>query len=260
MMKFVKISYENYFAKISLNRPEVRNAFNPEMIEELRQSFLEVQTKSEIRAILFKGEGKAFCAGGDLNWMKEMINFSQEQNKKDSLELYTMFETIMNCALPIITVVQGSVFGGALGLIACSDYVIAESKTQFCFSEVKLGIAPAVISKFVLKKSNLGFVGPMMISGKVFSATEAKHMGLVHLVCDDESLNDQVVSTLEWFKEVGPEATKVTKKLIHQVSTLDEKVAKQLTTSAIAEIRVSKEGQEGLKSFLEKRKPSWRLS
>jgi len=259
-MKFVKIIEENFIARVSLNRPDVRNAFNPEMIEELIQAFTQLPLNKNIRVIHFSGEGKSFCAGGDLNWMHEMKSYSKEQNLKDSDRLFHMFEVIMQCPLPIVTTVHGAAFGGALGLIACSDYVICEEKTQFCFSEVKLGIAPAVISSFVLHKTTLGQVGPWMLSGHIFQAKQAKEMGLAHVVCDEESLQDHTITALNWFKETGPVAVQKTKKLIHEIASMDWKKRRANTSQLIADLRTSPEGQEGLSSFLEKRKPSWRLS
>jgi methylglutaconyl-CoA hydratase len=187
--------------------------------------------------------------------MKDMVHFSLQQNKKDSEILFDMFQAIYSCQAPILGVAHGAAFGGALGLLACCDYVLCEEKTQLCFSEVKLGIAPAVISFFVLKKCALGFVNPLMISGRVFNATEALQTGLVHVIVDEEALPDKLLSAINWFKEAGPQAVRATKKLL-QTADLN----KQTVTSLIAELRVSTEGQDGLRAFLEKRNPSWRKS
>lgn len=268
-MKFIKVAVakteiEKTIARISLARPDVRNAFHPEMIEELIQIFTDLPNNSNLRVIHFSGEGKSFCAGGDLSWMKEMKSYTHEQNLKDSDRLFHMFEVMMNCPLPIITTAHGAAFGGALGLLACSDYVLCEAKTQLCFSEVKLGIAPAVISSFVLQKVSLGHVGPWMMSGQIFTSSQAKEMGLVHQVCDEASLQTQTEVALNWFLEAGPLAVKKTKNLIHKVavpsSGLSWSERRQITSNLIAELRTGDEGQEGLASFLEKRKPRWRLS
>jgi methylglutaconyl-CoA hydratase len=258
-MKFVKIGYHGHIASLTLNRPEVRNAFNPEMIEELKQAIGEINEQKQIRVIHLKGEGKAFCAGGDLHWMQDMVNFSYDENQRDSQKLFALFEQLMNCPLPIIATVHGAAFGGGIGLVACCDYVICEEKTQFCFSEVKLGIVPAVISAFVLKKCSLGQIGPAMIAGNVFNAQQAKQMSLIHEVGDEDSVQDHLVTALNWFKETGPLATKETKKLIHSLGQMDWQQIKNLTCQTIAAHRTNAEGQEGLKSFLEKRKPSWRV-
>ena len=173
-MKFLKYHEEKSIAFVTLNRPELRNAFNVEMIAEIKDAFVRLSTRQDLRAIVLSGEGKSFCAGGDLNWMKDMVNYSMEQNREDAHQLFEMFESILHCHIPVIGMVHGSAFGGALGLVACCDYVIAEEKTQYCFSEVKLGLAPAVISAFVQKKCTLGHVGHFMLSGQVFSSKEAQ--------------------------------------------------------------------------------------
>ncbi len=178
-MSFVIVTELNQVAYVKLNRPDVRNAFNPAMIAEITLLFRNLQARKDLRAVVLQGEGKVFCAGADLNWMKEMVNFSFEQNREDSLKLFAMFEAIAECTLPVVGLVHGAVFGGALGLVAICDEVIAEEGTQFCFSEVKLGIAPAVISSFVNRKAVGGKVRPLMLSGVIFNPHIAQQSGLV---------------------------------------------------------------------------------
>jgi methylglutaconyl-CoA hydratase len=170
-----------------------------------------------------------------------------------------MFNAIYQSQVPVVAIVHGAAFGGALGLIAAADYVIAEEKTQLCFSEVKLGIAPAVISHFVLKKTSLGIVAPYMLTGKVFSPKAVHGTGLVHDVVNAEDIDEKLNEVTQLFLEAGPEAVKATKKLIHRVGELSDSEAAAATGKVIAERRVSKEGQEGLQGFLEKRQPSWKL-
>lgn len=244
-------------AYIKLNRPEVRNAFNPEMIAEVTEVFKELNKRTDLRAVALMGEGKSFCSGADLVWMKEMVNYDLEQNQKDANKLYDMFESISQCSLPVVGVVHGAVFGGAVGLIACCDYVIAEENTQFCMSEVKLGIAPAVISSFILKKATLGKVFPYMISGKTFNIDIAMSMGLVHESAPVGDGHHIVQHFISQVKEAGPEALRVTKNMLSQLPMLSQNEQKKITTQIISERRVSDEGQEGLKSFLEKRRPRW---
>ncbi len=172
-MKFLKIETSGEFKIVKLNRPEVKNAFHPEMIAEITAAFTEFNMDSKIKAVVIAGEGSVFCAGADLNWMQEMIKYSLAENQKDSEKLWQMFEAIQVCERPVIGIVHGAVFGGALGLMACCDYVFAEEKTQFCFSEVKLGLVPAVISSFVLKKVPDAFVRPLMLSAEVRSCLGA---------------------------------------------------------------------------------------
>ena len=257
MMKFIQTSEKDYFTTLTLNRPDVRNAFNPEMISELTATFKSFSSEKDLRGVIIKGEGKSFCAGADLSWMKNMVQYTVSQNKADSLELFEMFEAINDCPAPVISVVHGAAFGGALGIIASSDYVLCEEKTQLCFSEVKLGIAPAVISAFVLKKVNRGLVQPLMLSGKIFSAQEAHRMGLVHDLGDEENLPDKLDSIINSFKLAGPSAVRATKALLSSMADMNWQQQKQKTTDLISQLRISVEGQEGLKSFLEKREAPW---
>ncbi len=253
-MKHIKIENFKNDAEIqilSLNRPEVKNAFHPEMIAEITETFSKLASDDKTKAIVLKGEGTAFCAGADLNWMKEMVNYNFEQNVKDSKKLWDMFDTIVRCPIPVIGVLHGAVYGGALGLAACCDYVIAEVKTQFCFSEVKLGLAPAVISSFVFRKISDGFARPLMLSAEVFGTDTGLRMGLVH----------QVPTTFEtWADEIkkfsgnGLEAMRETKKLLNQITerpSWDDQ--ERLTTRVISERRVSAEAQARLKKFIEKK-------
>ncbi|KHD88656.1 MAG: enoyl-CoA hydratase [Bdellovibrio sp. ArHS] len=257
-MSFVVVTEMNQVAYVKLHRPDVRNAFNPEMIEELTNTFRNLNDRKDLRAVVLQGEGKAFCAGADLNWMREMVQFSFEQNRQDSLKLFNMFETMAQCLLPVIGMVHGAAFGGALGLIAICDEVIAEEGTQFCFSEVKLGIAPAVISSFVNRKAVPGKVRPLMLSGVVFNPHVAQQAGLVTDVVPVGEGHTAVQKIVHNYMQCGPEAVRETKKLLNDLNFMSWSQQKEATTLLIAERRVSAEGQEGLKSFLEKREPSWR--
>lgn len=259
-MALVKLEEKNQIVEVTLNRPDVRNAFNPEMIQELKEIFTQFNQRKDLRLIILKGEGSVFCAGADLNWMKSMISYSIQENQTDAEKLFLMFEAIQNCIHPIITLVQGAAMGGALGLLAASDVVIATEPTQFAFSEVKLGIAPAVISSFVLNKLEPRKVNAYMISGKAFDGATARDMGLVHEVVSEKDLSTKLLEWQKPFLEAAPEAVRETKKLVSHLKSQSWPEQRKTTTSLIAERRVSAEGQEGLKSFLEKRKPSWRPS
>lgn len=259
-MKYVVVTELDHIAYVKLHRPEVRNAFNPEMIAELTQIFLAFDKREDLRAVTLSGEGKVFCAGADLNWMKEMAGFTYEQNLQDSLRLQAMFEAIANCSLPVIGHVHGAVFGGALGLIACCDEVVADEETEFCFSEVKLGLVPAVISPYVLRKAAAGFVRPLMLSGVLFGCEDAYLSGLVHQIAEEGQGSIALQALVHQYSEAAPQAFRETKKLINQVMSLPPAQQKEKTTQIISERRVSAEGQEGLRSFLEKRLPSWRNS
>ena len=248
-MKFLKFHEKSEVGHLQLSRPEVKNAFHPELIQELVQFFSQ-PVKS--RLVVLSGEGSVFSAGADLKWMQSLKGASPEQNKKDAQKLKDLFLAVQNFSKPLICSVQGGVFGGALGLVALSDWVVAEERTQFCFSEVLLGIAPAVVSEFVLSKCALAQVAPWMLSGKVFSSEQAHSMGLVQTVSSTENHQDHVDAMVQQFLRVGPHAFAATKKLLRNFET-----EKKTTVELIASLRTSDEGQEGLMSFLEKRKANW---
>ncbi|MGZ3745879.1 MAG: enoyl-CoA hydratase-related protein [Pseudobdellovibrionaceae bacterium] len=257
-MSFVEVKEAAQVAYIKLNRPDIRNAFDPSMIADITQAFFDLDKRRDLRAIVLQGEGKVFCAGADLKWMKEMVKYSLEQNKEDSLQLFAMFEAIATCSLPVLGLVQGAAFGGALGLVACCDYVIADPRAQFCFSEVKLGIVPAVISAFVHRKAVAGKIRHLMMSGIVFTSQQAAEAGLVNEIVETSDFTVCLESILKAYIECGPEAVRETKKLLNDLPKLSWEEQRQRTSQVISERRVSAEGQEGLKSFLEKRSPSWR--
>ncbi len=260
-MKTLIAEKEKYIWKIKLNRPDVRNAFNPLMIEELTNIFRQVNEAKEVRLVTLEGEGKVFCAGADLSWMKSMINFNLDENKEDAGQLFDMFFAIRNCAVPVLGIVHGAAFGGALGLVACCDLVVAEEKAQFCFSEVKLGIVPAVISGFVLDKCQKNKVMPHMLWGNVFTAAQACEAGLIHEVATTKKQADKFAEEkIQEILEAGPDAIRATKKLLHRIEGVNWDEKRNLSTQVISERRVSSEGQEGLLSFLEKRAPEWRIT
>ncbi len=243
---------------IKLNRPQVRNAFNPKMIQQLTETFQTVKSDKDIKYITLSGEGSVFCAGADLTWMQSLVTADYQQNRSDAEKLHGLFETIWDCQVPVIARVKGAAFGGALGLMACADYVLCDEKTQMSFSEVKLGIAPAVISEFLVRKCNVSFVSAWMISGLVFNPVEAQKAGLVHQVGDEKSLDEHYAHYKKSLDQAGPLAVRETKKLLRDLTKNIDQGIYQRTTDLIAKLRVSPEGQEGLKSFLEKRKPNWR--
>lgn len=257
-MEFVKVLDKNGMKEFVLNRPEARNAFSPKMISELSTLFKSLAFDTKTRLVVLRGEGSAFCSGADLQWMQEMVNYSLEQNEKDSLVLYDLFQSIYDCPVPVLGVVQGAAFGGALGLLACCDVVVAAEKTQFCFSEVKLGLVPAVISSFVLRKVPQAQARPWMISGRIFDTPTARRMGLVTEVVSDEDLMEKVTEVIHDLLLTGPEAARATKKLLNDIVAAQFPDLRERTAKLIAERRVSVEGQEGLKSFLNKKAPSWR--
>lgn len=259
--KEIIVSVRGSIAEIQLNRPNLRNSFNSAMIQLLTEAFGNVSTDPNVRVVILSGTGKVFCAGADVAYMQSMVNFSLVQNKSDAETLYQLFASMAECPVPIVGQIHGAAYGGALGLIANCDYVIAESKTQFCFSEVKIGISPAVISSFVARKCFLGAVKPFMLSGEVMDVPKALHLGLVNEKAEGlENLSKACQSYAQKFLECGPEAVRETKKMLQDLNQLSWIEQRNLTTQVIAERRISNEGQEGLKAFLEKRKPTWNLS
>ncbi len=250
-MNHLKKQLLNNFCIITLNRPEVKNAFNAEMILEITELFNSISFDENIKAIILKGEGTAFCAGADLNWMKSMIKYSYEENRIDSQKLWDMFAAIKNCQHPLIAQIHGAVFGGGLGILACCDYVIAEEKTKFCFSEVKLGLAPAVISSFILQKCADSFIRPMMISGEIFNTSSAVGMGLIHLTYNESMSVEDIIKK---FADNGTEGMRETKKLLNalrETPHLNDHM--RLTTETISKLRISEDAQFRLQKFLDKK-------
>lgn len=255
----LKVDFKARAATVSLNRPDLRNAFDAEMIREITECFRSLSTRDDLSVVILRGEGKSFSAGADLAYMKSQASFSLEENQRDAEGLYEMFQAVRLCAVPVIARVHGHAMGGALGLTACADVAAAVLGTQFCFSEVKLGLAPAVISSFVLEKMRHSFARRYMLSGEIFDANAAREGDLVQF-SGDEAAVDQFVSQLtSSFLQSGPEALRATKELLNKISSeSDWNEKRTATTRVIAERRVSPEGQDGLKAFFEKRNPSWR--
>ena len=245
-----------YIITIWLNRPEVHNAMNELMIEELTDVFTST-TDEEIRAVLLRGKGKSFCAGADLNYMKEIASFGIADNKADSMKLANLFNSIYSYPIPTIALVHGSAFGGANGLLAACDIVLAEENTTFAFSEVKLGIAPATIAPFVIKRIGEFGAKELMITGKRFKGPEALKWKLVNDSLPEEELEKKLQQLIEEIKRNGPKAVRATKKLIHSIVASDIDKLIEYTGDLIAELRASDEGQEGMAAFLEKRKSKW---
>ena len=255
----LKVDISDRRAVVTLQRPEVRNAFHPTMIVELTTAFTELSLRKDLAVVIFRGEGKGFCSGADLSYMQAMAGFSFDENVRDSSALFAMFESIKRCAQPVLARVHGSVMGGGVGLVAACDIAGAVDGSQFCFSEVKLGLVPAVISSFVLDRMAAADVRRYMLTGESFGIREAMAAGLVQFAGGDAEVDAFIESTAAAIEKNGPEAVRATKRLIAEVSAeIDWLKKKSLSAQVIAERRASGEGQEGLKSFLEKRSPRWR--
>lgn len=242
---------------VCLNRPDVHNAMNEELMRELTTCFKELYEDDTTRIIILTGNGKSFCAGADLHWMKSMVKYSKQENIKDSSLLLNLFETIYNCPKPVIGRINGSAFGGGVGLIAVCDVVIAVPDCKFAFSEVKLGIIPAVISTYVVKRIGISNMKRLFITGERFNSSYAKEIGLVDYIVAEHDLNDTINQYIELLCTSGPNAIKEVKKLINNYEKFDLEKYKEFTVKKIAELRISDEGQEGINAFLEKRKTKW---
>ena len=254
----IEVTTTDQTATIWLNRPEIRNAFNEVMISELIQAFNEVSALDEVRAVILRGRGKSFCAGADLNWMRDVAKYSYQQNYKESLQLSDCFYTIYNCPKPTIAVVHGAAIGGANGLLSACDIAVCDDDTVFSLSEVKIGIVPACISPYVIKRVGEYGAKELMLTGKRIEGKEAEHYRLVNKSLSDIELEPYLSDLVVLLKSSGPKAMTQCKTLIDQVSnkiTLTE--ALSYTAQMIAEIRASDEGQEGMAAFLEKRKAGW---
>lgn len=253
----IEILREKDVVTVALNRPEVHNAMNEKLMRELTSCFKELSIEDKTKIIILTGNGKSFCAGADLNWMKSMAKFSKEENIKDSRLLLDLFETIYNCPKPVIGRINGHAFGGGLGLIAVCDLTIAPPGLKFAFSEVKLGIIPAVISTFVVRRIGLSHMRRLFITGERFNSEHAKEIGLIDYVVPEEEFDVKIQKYVEQIRSSGPKAIEEVKNLVNNYQKMDVEHYKEFTVEKIAELRVSQEGQEGVNAFLEKRKPKW---
>ena len=252
------VSEENGVLSVRLNRPEVHNAFNDELIAEAIDLFQGIDAKTALRAVVLRSDGANFCAGADLNWMSRMVAYTREENIRDSSQLAKMYALINECLVPVIGRIQGAAIGGGVGLVAVCDIAIATRASKFGLSEVKLGILPAVISPYVIAKIGASHARALFLTGERFDAERALRIGLVHrLVEDDNALDGAIGDTLAQLASSGPEAVKVCKKLIEYVSSHELSDNIPYTIEAIAERRVSEEGQGGMQAFLKKGKAPW---
>ncbi|KPJ74308.1 enoyl-CoA hydratase [candidate division TA06 bacterium DG_78] len=248
---------KNNTAHVTLNRPEVHNAFNDTMINEVSTVFDDIEKRSDIRVVVLTGEGKSFCAGADLNWMKRVKDYSYEENLKESLDLAEMLYKIYASSKPTIARVNGTAIGGGTGLVAVCDIAIAASNAKFSFSEVKLGLIPACISPYVVKKCGEGRCREFFLTGKRLTADKACAAGLINQVVPLEEIDKVIEELVTQLISSGPAAIKKCKELLRRVPEMSLEEAKKYTAEVIAQLRISDEGQEGMNSFLEKRRPKW---
>lgn len=255
-MPSILIDDRGAILRLTLNRPEVRNAFDEEVIAALTAAVSAV-TEPALRAVVLAGTGSVFCAGADLAWMSKAIAYTQRENLSDAEDLARMLERIDTLPVPVVGRIQGAALGGGVGLAAVCDIVIAAEDAVFALSEVKLGILPAVIAPYVIRKIGVSAARELFLTGARFSAARARELGLVHEVVPADRLDEAVERRVEEIRSAGPRAIEVAKALIRALAGAHPDDVIGLTTQTIAKQRVSDEGQEGMRAFLEKRKPGW---
>lgn len=246
--------------RLTLNRPEVRNAFDEECITRLTAAAATAAAAADdggIRAVVLAGAGPVFCAGADLGWMAQAVSFSHQENLADAEDLARMLERLDTLPVPVVGRVQGAALGGGLGLAAVCDIVVAAEDAVFGLTEVKLGLLPAVVAPYVVRKIGVSAARELFLSGRRFDAARAKSLGLVHEVVPAAELDAAIERRLAELMTSGPGAVAAAKELIRGIAGIDPKDVIGLTTATIAVQRVSKEGQEGMRAFMEKRKPDW---
>jgi methylglutaconyl-CoA hydratase len=250
-------------ARVTLSRPQVRNAFDASLIADLRRTFagLAREGPTQLRVVVLAGEGETFCAGADINWMRAAMSLDVEGNEQDAMAMAEMFDAIDTCPAPVVARVQGAALGGGMGLCAVSDLVVAESGTRFGFTETRLGILPAVIAPFVVAKIGESHARALFPGGRRFDAVRAQRIGLVHEVVEGlEALDDAVDAAIRDLLAAGPTAARAAKSIIHDVRGLGHGSSKWHTARVIARQRTSAEAQEGFRAFSEKRPPAWQPS
>jgi methylglutaconyl-CoA hydratase len=257
-MNHLQLVCEGSVATVTLNRPEVRNAFNDEVIAELSACFQDLGARDDVRCIVLAANGTAFCAGADLNWMKRMAAYTREENLADAGALAEMLRVIYACPKPTVAKVQGDVYAGGTGLVAACDIAVSVDSAGYCLSEVKLGLIPATISPYVIRAMGARAAHRYFLTAERFDAAEALRIGFVHEVVAAGQLDAKVAELVKTLVNAGPQAVRLCKKLVQDVTQHEITPSLiQVTVEGIADIRVSPEGREGVQSFLQKRKPNW---
>lgn len=257
--KYKTIEWErkDWVSRITLNRPEVHNAFDATMISELCDAFQKVDDDESIRIVILTGRGKSFCSGADLKWLKEIIHYTFEQNLEESLQLAEILHQIYMLPKPIVAMVNGTAIGGGTGLLSACDIAVASEEAKFGLSEVKIGLVPAAISPYVIRKIGESKAREYFLTGKRISASKALEIGLINEVVPPDRLEKHVEELVGSLLTSGPEAMASCKELIFNVPRMSIEEAKMYTAKMIANLRVSDEGQEGMAAYFEKRKPKW---
>jgi methylglutaconyl-CoA hydratase len=255
--KTLNIEIRKRVARITLSRPDVRNAFNNVMISELAEVFQEINSRDDLRVVVLTGDGTTFCAGADLHWMRDVLDYTYEENLKDSKNLADMFHLMFTCPLPTIARVNGAAIGGGCGLVAVCDIVIASEKAVFSLSEVKLGLVPACISPYIIRRMGDKNCREYFLTGERLTAEKARAAGLVNEVVPENKLDEAVDLRVRQLLSSGPKALSWCKQLLLNTPSMPESKVGDYTAEVIAKLRMGDEGQEGMKAFFEKRKPRW---
>lgn len=258
-MNHLIVERQSHTAHVWLNRPDVRNAFNEDVIRELTEVFSQMNQDTSLRAVVLGGQGKAFCAGADLAWMQKMAHYTWEQNRQDAQALADMLWTIYSCPVPLIGRIHGDCYAGGVGLAAVCDVLVAVDAVTFCLSEAKLGLLPATIGPYVVRAMGEQAARRYMVTAERFSAAQAQALGFVHEVVPVSEIDTKVQDILAAIVANGPQATRACKKLVRDLGTKPA-LSTELradTAARIADIRASTEGREGIQSFIDKRSPSW---
>lgn len=257
-VQMLEVSIAHHVAIVWMAREKVRNAFNETMIAELAQTFRELGADDGIRAIVLAGRGPAFCAGADLDWMRRMAGYSMEQNRADALALADMLRTVYECPKPTIARVHGDAYAGGMGLVAACDVAIASVDVDFCLSETRLGLIPATISPYVLRSMGANAARRYFMTAEKFDAAEAYRIGFIHDIAPIEELDARVNALLGTLMETSANAVREAKRLVREIEgrPIDDTLVAD-TANRIAAIRASDDGKEGVRAFLDKRKPRW---
>jgi len=254
----LKVDIHKPIASVLLDRPDIHNAFNDELVKLVTDAFTELGARDDVRVIVLRGNGKSFCAGADLNWMKRMIHYSREQNIEDARAVGRMYLTIANCPKPVIARVHGAALGGGAGLVAACDIGIAMESVQFGFTEVKLGIIPAIIAPFVIARVGPGRAREFFITGERFLAPVALNIGLIqHVATHEAALDGLIDSKISQILTSAPGAIAAAKELVFGVAARTLASSLEFAADAIARARTADEGQAGMQAFLERQKPPW---
>ena len=255
--KTIQVLVKGSVARIFFNRPRLHNAFNNTFIDEMLEAIALIKARQEIRILVLEGNGKSFCSGADVNWIKEAIHVPEEKNYAECYKLTEMFHALYSIPIPTIAKVHGVALGGGAGLVCVCDMSLATSNTFFSLSQAKAGLVPACIISYLVEKIGAAKARFYILTGRKFLAPEAKEIGLINYICAPELLDKETENLCSQILECGPYALSMAKDLIAKVPKMDVPESMEYMAKALASLRVSQEGQEGFQAFLEKKKPSW---